>query len=332
MPIHIKYKKHIHYMQIPPQKNSSSPTFILSRPLTDVLKISAAMLVAMGHYSGHASHFVINPIYQFFAAVGGYVGVAIFFLLSGYGLMMSEQKSHLKFWAFCKRRLSKIYYPVVLVSSIWGLVMWPKDGGLDYIPSYMITALFTFGDGVLWFVQVIAMQYLLFEGYVCMRIRFKRFSLAYLILVTVLAYVIVFVTLHDWCALSVPMFSIGVLVSDYNKILYKFIHGYGVLLWLVIITVIMAGLYHVYGNLYAHALFNYYVVTAIVAFCAFWSPSFKIRGWIGDFSYDIYLTHNKLIQLLKPNGELIGLHIFIIGTVVFSTASYTIRHFLLKES
>lgn len=209
--------------------------------------------------------------------------------------------------------------------------MWPKESGLDYIPSYLLTTFFTFGDGVLWFIKVIAMLYMFFEGYVFIRIRYNRFRLAYLMSVTVLAYIIVFVTLHDWCALSVPMFTVGVLVADYNKKFYKIIHGYGVLLWLVLITVIMAGLFHLFGNLYAHALFNYYVVTAIVAVCAFWSPSFKIRGWMGDYSYDIYLTHNKLIQMLKPNGELIGLHIFIIGTIVFSTASYTLRHVLLKN-
>ena len=45
--------------------------------------------------------------------------VAVFFFLSGFGLMESEQKAHLDLKSFVRRRLMKIYLPVVLVSCLW---------------------------------------------------------------------------------------------------------------------------------------------------------------------------------------------------------------------
>ncbi len=44
--------------------------------------------------------------------------MAPFFFFFGYGLMMSELKRPLAFWPFMKKRLGKVYIPVVLVSCI----------------------------------------------------------------------------------------------------------------------------------------------------------------------------------------------------------------------
>jgi len=68
---------------------------VLSRGLTDVVKFAAAIMVAFGHYAGHALSFSNNPVYRITVMFAGNVGVALFFFLSGYGLMMSERKQHL---------------------------------------------------------------------------------------------------------------------------------------------------------------------------------------------------------------------------------------------
>lgn len=99
----------------------SSITF--DRNVTDVLKFIACLMVALGHYYGYCS---VNDIHmcslmrlRIVSPQFGYLGVALFFLLSGYGLMMSDKKKHLEFGAFIRRRLSKTYLPAVLVSVIW---------------------------------------------------------------------------------------------------------------------------------------------------------------------------------------------------------------------
>lgn len=97
----------------------SSITF--DRNVTDVLKFIACLMVALGHYCGYCS---VNDIHNVFidairivSPQFGYLGVALFFLLSGYGLMMSDKKKHLEFGAFIRRRLSKPIYLLFLCQS-----------------------------------------------------------------------------------------------------------------------------------------------------------------------------------------------------------------------
>ena len=142
----------------------SPKSVVLHRGFTDVLKLLAAIMLAMAHYSSHALDYVENPIFRFIVMFGSCIGVNVFFFLSGYGLMMSEQKRHLGFLDFVKRRLMKVYLPVVIVSAVWGVVRWPDGGGVEHLPAYAYMVFIGFGDGILWFVRVIAVMYLLFYG------------------------------------------------------------------------------------------------------------------------------------------------------------------------
>ena len=63
--------------------------------------------------------FELNAFEWCIRSQGGNVGVAVFFFLSGYGLMSSELKGHLSASQFFKRRFCKIYIPVLLITAIW---------------------------------------------------------------------------------------------------------------------------------------------------------------------------------------------------------------------
>lgn len=104
-------------------KNSINSFSALSfeRGWSDWLKLVAAIMVALSHYSTvivYNNHWSSNPIISLLAQ-GGYIGVAIFFFFSGYGLMESESKQHLAITKFVKKRLLKVYLPVLLVSFLW---------------------------------------------------------------------------------------------------------------------------------------------------------------------------------------------------------------------
>ena len=79
------------------------------------------MLVMFSHYFNIKASMgaALNPVEWLVRSQGGNIGVAIFFFLSGYGLMMSEIKSHLAFGQYFRRRFLKVYLPVVLVTAIW---------------------------------------------------------------------------------------------------------------------------------------------------------------------------------------------------------------------
>lgn len=304
----------------------------LNRNFTDLLKLLSALLVAADHYScysilyGHG-----NAIYRVLGATGGYIGVAIFFFLSGYGLMKSENRRHTSFFSFIKRRLVKLYLPVVFVSAIWGIVRWPNDSGFEWIGQYLYLAFWGFDDSILWFVKVILVEYLLFAAYIYLNIK-SWLREVLLWFGTALVYLFAYFYVRDWAAISIPMFTIGILLAKYESWFYSIAHSKGVIIWLMVITCLMGLFYYLWGNVYAHALLNYYVITAIILAGAY-SITTKIappiyQRWAGPVSYDIYLTHYKVLTYCGAYYGFVGLHHFIVGMTILSAASYALRKVL----
>jgi len=95
--------------------------FNLSKGTCYLLKIIAAMTIVVHHYAhyrfdyGYTSNFIL----KLFASQGGFLGVGLFFFLSGYGLMESEMNNHITFGKYLRRRILKVYLPVVLVTMLW---------------------------------------------------------------------------------------------------------------------------------------------------------------------------------------------------------------------
>ena len=111
--------------------------FSIDKSSSDLIKFLAALMVAGHHYSQYViSHGLSDSIiYQLLSTQGGYLGVAIFFFLSGYGLMESEARHHLTVGAFLRKRLAKIYLPVLLLNCLWVpisplITALPKDYGI----------------------------------------------------------------------------------------------------------------------------------------------------------------------------------------------------------
>lgn len=111
-------------------KKNNTQRIILSRNLTDLVKFLACLMIALHHYSqGMVIAGTHNPIYMLFSTQGGWLGVAIFFFLSGYGLMRSDLMHHLSLVQFMKKRLLKTYLPAMLISLLWGGYLLAVGGG-----------------------------------------------------------------------------------------------------------------------------------------------------------------------------------------------------------
>lgn len=110
---------------------NKSDKIILDRGLTDVIKFLASVMIALHHYSQLVLSTGVsdNLIYKLFSTQGGYLGVALFFFFSGYGVMMSDIKNHFSLVQFFKKRILKIYKPVILITIIWLPVIYMKLGG-----------------------------------------------------------------------------------------------------------------------------------------------------------------------------------------------------------
>lgn len=96
-------------------------TLEIDKGTSDWIKLIAALMVAFHHYSQYAISELGETgfIYRLFSYLGGYLGVALFFFFSGYGLMYSEMKEHLSINEFLKKRIAKIYKPVIIITIVW---------------------------------------------------------------------------------------------------------------------------------------------------------------------------------------------------------------------
>lgn len=192
----------------------------LSKDWCNWAKLVAALLVAVSHYSTVIvinNHWSDSAFLRFWCQ-GGYIGVAIFFFLSGYGLMESEKRHHLSVVEFLKKRLSKIYLPVLLVSVFWiplyYLFVQKTTDGVT-IRGALYDVLWGFRDCVLWFVKILILLYGL---YTCCCALHKRGNIvvshalfvAGVICVTLLAHYL------DYPYISVPLFGVGVYASIYK--------------------------------------------------------------------------------------------------------------------
>ncbi len=94
---------------------------VIDKYLSTWIKFGAAIVVVLHHYSQYvcANDLSSNIIYKLFSSQGGYLAVAVFFFLSGYGLNESEKSKHLSFFSFLKKRWLKIYIPTLFVTALW---------------------------------------------------------------------------------------------------------------------------------------------------------------------------------------------------------------------
>lgn len=309
---------------------NNEESVVFNRGFTDAIKFFAACMVAFGHYAGHAMTFSESIIYRITVLFAGSLGVALFFFLSGYGLMMSELKHPLAFGPFMKKRLARVYLPVVLVSFVWQIVLWPKGAGIERIPHFLYAVFWGFSDGILWFVKAIVICYLLFRLFLVSRNWGNAVSILCLVLTSMIAYVLVHYLFADWAAISTPLFFLGIFVAMYNKLCYRIIHSWQVILVVSGLTVISVLLYLWKGNLFIHAYCNWIVIIGVLVLCSYYKVVMNSPSWMGDVSYDIYITHNKVLNYLKPIYEYIGLSHFLIGTLIATVASFSLRKSLFQ--
>lgn len=302
-------------------------TILLDRNVTDFIKVIACVMVAMSHYSGYAlaNNVSSSVLYHIIAAVGGYLGVAIFFFLSGYGLMKSEMKYPLQWVDFLNKRLTKTWLPAVLVSLIWLGVA--AIVGLDLLCNqrYFSGVVWGFNDEVMWFVRVILMMYCFFYIY---RLISRFFQTNYLLLlVAIIAYFSIN-KLNVGSSLSVPLFFLGIAVAEFPKFFRRVSTSIPIIIAMLVIALVSLFLCK-HDNYLIHGWINYFFISLmIVMFANFNITLTSLPKWLSGCSYDIYLVHYKTHLLILHFYPIDVIWMFLLGTVIATAMFYNFRKFL----
>lgn len=181
---------------------------------------------------------------------------------------------------------------------------------------------------MLWFVKVLLVLYLCFGIFGWIRARSGHtVSILCLNLLTAAAIAVTLLILRmgDFTIISIPLFTVGVISSLYNKGETQKTFAY-LGAWcagIICLLILLSGV----STLLIHALINY--VTIFVAI--FLLVKFPIKKnlvvpfVVGDISFDIYLVHNKALMTLKVLLPVVPIYYFVGLSAVATILFYLIR-------
>lgn len=316
-------------------KKSNSDHLILfsylSKQHTNIIKGIATLLIILSHIANFKGLSVLIPL--------GGIGVAIFMLSSGYGLNESFQKNGLNH--YFKKRVFKILIPYWMIIAIYSFLHFEDISIKSILGALILINRLPF----MWFIQYILMWYLIFY------FSKKLFSDTHSVIVLIIISLIFVFVFHDttWGEQSFS-FSIGVILSQYKKIReYLSIIMYHKSLILFLFMSILFSTIFLGMKMKGLDNINYYWVMNIIQILmkislaifiiqvTYFFKKYSCRALIlvGSYSYELYLIHTLLIDIIKNDDNYFFLILFFVlvmfFTIVINKLSNLIERSILKR-
>ncbi len=263
----------------------------------------------------------LSPIFEKAIEFGG-SGVHLFFMLSGFGLMMSKKTS---LGTFYKRRFMKVYLPYFLVLTICLLVnflipIYPNDGFEAFFAGIFLYQMFYEGfmeafGGHFWFISAIIQFYLLFPVLSHFHEKFgNKFFLIGSITISILYWILLYgmgyMDIRNWAGSFLQflwVFSLGmVLAKMYKERGFEFwSYSYKYYLLIAVVGISVAAFSILKMGMVGKVFNDIPVFFGYTSLCIIAFKLIKKRApqlihmfeKVGDYSYSIYLTHALVITL-----------------------------------
>ena len=293
LPVLILYKAKI-------QRFKSYNYQLLDKNFSDGIKGVVIFLIIFHHLSLSMTYpSLMSP----FKSVG-YLAVSLFFFYSGYGLMSSKLKS-IFLPLYWKRRLSKVFLPFIFI-NILTLILFNSIFKTDYTPIEIIYYILGIKliDSVMWYIISTMFFYFIFY------ILFKNFKIdiaikllfAYSFIYFIFCYLI---GLDRYWFNTSFCFPVGVFIALYKeKFFYymkeKFIIISSLSFISLALTIIISLPFKTTHPLIYVILVSLSSISFIFSVLSF---LFKVKIenkfiiYVGSISYEMYLTHNKIITI-----------------------------------
>ena len=274
----------------------------ISKEKSNILRAMAIIFVLIGHglqWLTNSNLSVLNW--------GGGVGVAIFLMLSGYGLTesyLSEGKiDSKKFW---KKRICTVmipYWIIMVIQEVLDRILFKRDIGvketlLSLIGYNAYTRLESI-DSTMWYITFLMLCYILF--FVVFKLPFKNVIKGIILMsLFVLGFVMKVSLTTDWY-INYFCFPLGVLISLCGGGLQKNIRKIIVAISLLLFVAISTGYYN--GKMASeNILFIYCLFGGIFfVFGEFYNNflNVKLLNLIGKSSYAIYLVEGFFVNKFR---------------------------------
>ena len=273
----------------------------LDKNFTQCLKGIACLIIALHHYSQYivAHQLSDHVIYKLLSYQGGFAGVALFFFLSGFGLMESEKRCHLGIKGFLLNRYWKVYKPILIINAIsiivYSLFHLIEVRNVQDILYYLLS-IKAFGS-VTWFVSVLFVCYGIF--YIASTQKKRTGIILFIGLFCMMLYSILKYADSYYFYFSTPLFFVGVFVSIYKDIVQRFFTLYNGVVCMGIIVILTAFyLFRMMGyGLGEHLMLNIVQTVLLLWFSSHFLLKINYHSFLGKISYELYLTHYRIIAI-----------------------------------
>lgn len=314
--------------------------------VTDVIKLLSIAMIAIHHFLQYAlTRGDGGTFSSLYCSQAGYLGVALFFFLSGYGVMKSHKRHQMSFGEFLNKRLLKIILPMLLANLLWAVFLFVfvdklnvlelsqkldvknvSWGGVICSISIIYSKGGAYFDGTLWFIKVLLLLYIAF--YISTLLKKKEVRLCVLALLIIVVALFVACFMNAWMAISVPLFFLGAVIADSPSYISKHFLVFSILYLAVCTACVLL----ISNALIIHAAINYVVVLVMIAIAYF--VNIRLVGTaaiLGALSFEIYLTHNKARLLSFALWEHPSIWIYFLIITVFTILFHYIKKIVIPK-
>lgn len=299
-------------------------TEFMSMDYTQVMRCVAILMVMLQHLSG----FVFGS--RVFTPFGG-GGVAIFLIISGYGLTLSAKKKGLS--AFWSKKAVRVFFPWMVV---WAVMLTIRGYGNEgsTLPTLFLLTRFN------WYLQYLLLCYAVF--YVG-----HRWCNKYRLWLLVAFAAVTFVVWGNIQAEQAASFVVGCLLAEREKF-YSWTRGHlkAIALFGLVAFVLSLGIKQVWTvrnlmenvSLLEHSVnicLKFSLASFVMALCfiAFRVINGSWSKWIGKISYELYLVHLFIVVgLCKQCGDnpMVWVAVFLGGSFLGAWLLYMLDNKVLK--
>lgn len=265
----------------------------LSRDVTGCVKGISIFIVILHHLSQR----IAGPGLFFGFIRYGYLSVSIFFFLSGYSLMVSFLRNPAYLDNFLRKRLSRVYIPVLVINMItlalYHLVYGYNWGMTGIIKNIIGIELI---DPILWFVNAILIFYLVFFA------AFRFFSVragVFIVLAYSFAYFLFcrYTGFGEWWYNTCFCFPLGIVVAyKYNEFTAYMQRNY-MEVTAAVIAVFCASFY--LGNWWPYPASTRFFIVISAASCMFLAALFTIRRKYMALAVTLVITSAAVLYIWK---------------------------------
>lgn len=302
---------------------------LLEKDSTIFIRGIAIIFIMFHHIVQHTN--AIDSIVIHFNLIG-YICVAVFFLLSGYGNAFSyrKNKNHAEKWIL--KRILRIYitFWIIWIIDLIAVMLVNKDTfNITTLIKQAITM--TFPYWINWYLKIQVIAYILF--YIAYKLFKKNKDIALLVLTVISVGIMYIFKLAPFWWNTVICFGIGSILAERKDLILNKLKNTNKYI-LLVVSLLISGVLFLLGTKYSNI-----TVISSIAFCIFitllvFTFKFKSRfiNFVGNISLEIYLWHLVLLKLLfKNNKNIMNLNVNLLLFFILAIGLAYLSNRLVKK-